>query len=76
MGHLGSYFFFLEEVVFFADFLRTGFFGTFAPLRRASDNAIAIACFRLVTFCPELLRKVPRFRSRITVATLREAFLL
>jgi hypothetical protein len=46
------------------------FFGTFAPARRASDNPIATACLRLVTFFPELpLRNVPRLRSCIVFLT-------
>jgi hypothetical protein len=36
-----------------------------APFFRASDNPIAIACFRLVTLRPLLLRSVPAFRRRI-----------
>ena len=36
-----------------------------------------MACLRLVTFLPDLpLRNVPRFRSRITFATFRDADLL
>ena len=51
--------------------------GTRAPARRASDRPMAMACLRLVTFLPELpLRNVPRFRSRITFATFRDADLL
>jgi hypothetical protein len=50
--------------------------GTFAPERRASDNPIAMACLRLVTFLPERpLRSVPRLRSRMAWRTLRCAFL-
>src|SRR5262245_27462688 len=44
--------------------------GTFAPLRRASDSPIAIACSRLVTFL--LLRpllSVPFLRRRIALLT-------
>src|SRR5687767_6018477 len=64
----GGYFFLRE------DFLRLR--GTFAPERRASDRPMAIACFLLVTFLPERpLRNVPRFRSRMTCLTLRDAFL-
>src|SRR5262245_29981989 len=38
-------------------------FGTRAPLLRASDRPIAIACLRLVTFLPERpLRNVPALR--------------
>ena len=46
------------------------FRGTLAPARRASDNPIATACLRLVTFLPELpLRNVPRLRSCIVFLT-------
>jgi len=56
---------------FFAVFLA----GTFAPDLRASDNPMAIACFRLVTFFPlRPLRSVPRLLSRITRATFLLAF--
>jgi len=48
--------------------------GTFPPARRASDNPIAIACLRLVTFRPELLRSVPRLRSCIARLTFCDAF--
>jgi hypothetical protein len=44
-----------------------------APLRRASLNPIAIAWLRLVTFRPELLRNVPRFRRRIVDRTFFDA---
>jgi len=61
------YFFFAE------DFLR----GTLAPVFRASDNPIAIACFLLVTFLPERpLFSVPAFRSCIALSTFFDAFLL
>jgi hypothetical protein len=56
------------DVVFFLDddLLR----GTFPPACRASDNPIAMACLRLVTFFPDRpLLSVPRFRSRITFST-------
>ncbi len=46
--------------------------GTFFPFLRASDSAIAMACFRLVTLppLPPLpLRNVPRFRRRIARST-------
>jgi preprotein translocase subunit SecB len=36
-----------------------------APFDRASLNPIAIACFRLVTVCPELLFSVPFLRRCI-----------
>jgi hypothetical protein len=49
--------------------------GTFAPLLRASDRPIAIACLRLVTFLPERpLRKVPALRSCIARFTFWAAF--
>jgi hypothetical protein len=60
-------YFFFEE-----DFLP----GTFAPLLRASDNPIAIACFLLVTFLPERpLLSVPLLRSCIARSTFSDAFL-
>jgi hypothetical protein len=66
-GAACRYFFFFDE-----DFLR----GTLAPERRAWDNPMAIACFRLFTFFPERpLFRVPFFRSRIAFATFSEAFL-
>jgi len=53
------------------------FFGTLAPERRASDNPIAIACLRLVTFFPDRpLLSLPRLRSRMALSTFLEAFLL
>jgi hypothetical protein len=49
-------------------------FGTFAPLRRASDKPIAIACFLRLTFLPERADlSFPLFRSRLDRATLVEA---
>ena len=65
---IGCYFFFrLPE-----DLL----LGTLPPARRASDNPIAIACFRLLTFLPDRpLFKVPLLRSRIALLTLRDAVL-
>ena len=49
--------------------------GTLSPSRRASDNPIAIACLRLVTFLPDLpLFSVPAFFSFIAASTLSEAF--
>ena len=70
---LGRYFFFDErffEVLVF-------FFGTFAPDARASDNPIAIACLRLVTFLPERPDfNLPRFFSCIARSTFSPAFLL
>lgn len=47
--------------------------GTFAPFSRASLSAIAIACFRLVTFLPEPLFSVPFFLRRIVERTFFEA---
>src|SRR5437879_8851498 len=39
------------------------FFGTLAPFFRASESPIAIACFLLLTFLPDLpLLSVPAFR--------------
>jgi hypothetical protein len=49
--------------------------GTLAPLLRASLRAMAIACLRLVTFRPELLLSVPRFRRRIVDSTFFDAAL-
>lgn len=50
--------------------------GTFAPLLRASDKPIAIACFRLVTFLCDLpLLSVPCLRPRIARLTERCAAL-
>ena len=51
-------------------------FGTFLPLRRASDRPMAIACLRLFTFF--LLRpllSVPFLRLRIARSTYFEALL-
>ena len=75
----GSYFFL--EVRFFDDrffelFFELFFDGTFAPSLRASDSPIAIACFLLVTFLPEPVFRVPRFRSCIALSTFLLAFLL
>jgi hypothetical protein len=45
-----------------------------APARRASDSPIAIDCFRLVTFFPDLPdRSRPRFISCMALSTLRDA---
>jgi hypothetical protein len=53
-----------------------GLRGTLAPARRACDSPIAIACFRLFTFLPDLpLSSVPAFRSCIAFSTFSEAFL-
>ena len=52
-----------------------GFLGTFPPARRASDRPIAIACFRLLTFLPDLPDlRVPLLRSCIAFRTFSEAF--
>jgi hypothetical protein len=60
--------------LFFLDAER--FRGTLPPSRRACERPIAIACFRLVTFFPDLpLRSVPRFLSRIAFSTFWDAFL-
>jgi hypothetical protein len=49
--------------------------GTFPPARRASDSPIAIACFRLLTFFPDLPDfNSPRFISCIARLTFCEAF--
>jgi len=54
---------------------RPFFRGTLAPVRRASESPIAIACLRLVTFFPERpLFKVPRLRSCIALLTFCAAF--
>jgi hypothetical protein len=45
------------------DFFDRFFFGTLAPFFRASESPIAIACFLLLTFLPDLpLLSVPAFR--------------
>lgn len=50
--------------------------GTLLPAARASDNPIAIACLRLVTFLPECpLFSVPAFISFMTSSTFFDAFL-
>src|SRR5262245_57487092 len=57
-------------------FFEVRFLGTFAPLFRASDSPIAIACFLLVTFFPDRpLFSVPRLRSCIAFSTFADAFL-
>jgi hypothetical protein len=44
--------------------------GTLPPARRASDRPMATACFRLVTFLPDLPeRNLPRFISCIARST-------
>ena len=59
--------------IFLTAFLPVLFFaGTFAPLLRASESPIAIACLRLVTLFPlRPLFSVPLLRSRMALATLR-----
>src|SRR6185369_4669713 len=72
-------YFFLEEPFFelFFDPFFELFFGTFAPSARASDRPIAIACFLLVTFLPDLpLFNVPCLRSCMAFSTFLPAFLL
>ena len=50
--------------------------GTLAPFSRASDNPIAMACFRLLTFLPLLPDlSVPFLRRRIALSTRLEALL-
>src|SRR5438874_6502811 len=73
---------FFEEDFFDGDFFDDDFFdedffdGTLPPALRASDNPIAIACLRLVTFLPERpLFSVPRFFSCIAFSTFCDAFL-
>jgi len=48
--------------------------GIFAPDLRASLNAMATACFRLVTFLPLPDLSVPSFFSFITLWILRFPF--
>lgn len=51
--------------------------GTFAPLRRASESPMAMACLGLVTFLPEAPdRSSPRFISCSARPTLRLLVLL
>ena len=50
------------------------FDGTRAPFSRASLRPIAIACLRLRTRLPEPERKVPRFRLRMALSALVDAF--
>jgi hypothetical protein len=65
---------FLLDVAFFL--LDDDFFGTLPPAFLASDNPIAIACLRLLTFFPERpLLSVPALRSCIAFLTLLCAFL-
>ncbi len=46
----GSFTRIFSKAFFSFPFLFDNFFGTFSPFSRASDKAIAIACFLLVTF--------------------------
>lgn len=57
------------------DLFDADFLGTFAPFSRASLKAMAIACLRLLTFCPDPLFNVPRLRRRIADSTLLVAAL-
>src|SRR5262245_57210310 len=55
---------------------RLGAGGTLPPARLASDNPIAIACLRLLTFLPERpLRNLPCFISCMARSTFSDAFL-
>ena len=70
--------FFFFAVFFFVVFFSELFFaflaGTFFPSFRASERPMAIACFRLLTFFPDLpLFSVPFFFLRIARATFFEA---
>jgi hypothetical protein len=50
--------------------------GTLPPAARASDNPIAIACLRLVTFFPDRpLFNLPAFISFMVFSTFSEALL-
>jgi len=52
--------------------LDAAFFGTLAPLLRASESPMAIACLRLLTFLPERpLLSLPRLYSCIALFALR-----
>jgi nicotinamidase-related amidase len=55
------------------DRLREPFRGTLAPFSRASLNAIAIACLRLLTLRPDPLLSVPFFRRRMADSTFFDA---
>jgi len=66
---------FFLAAFFFAAFFFAAFFGTFIPSALASESAIAIACFRLLTFRPERpLLSVPALRFFIARPTLADAF--
>ena len=54
---------------FFAVVREVFLLGTLAPVLRASDNPIAIACLRLVTFAPLPLLSVPDFLRFIALRT-------
>ncbi len=65
---------FLEDLLL--EDLDVFFFGTLAPSLRALESPMAIACFRLVTFFPDLpLFSVPFFFSCIAFSTSLPAFL-
>ena len=60
---------FFFETLFLAIFFFRGA-GTLAPFSLASDNPMAMACLRLITFLPLLpLRKVPFFLRRMALST-------
>src|SRR5438045_7399382 len=69
----GFYFYFLllPDDFFLPPFFEADFFlGTFAPLLRASESPIAIACFRLFTVFPlRPLFSLPRFFSCMALLT-------
>jgi len=53
--------------------LRERLRGTFAPLARASESPMAMACLRLVTFRPPRVVRDPRFRRRMALLTIDPA---
>jgi hypothetical protein len=59
---------FFAEAFFFAA-LPSGGGGIFAPLSRASDNPIAIACFGFVTLAPLPLFSLPSLNAFISRST-------
>ena len=63
-----------DSLTFFFRLFFLAFGGTFFPARRASDKPMAMACFRLFTFLPELF-SVPSLRSCIAFSTFFEAAL-
>src|SRR5262245_49429678 len=72
MSVSSAYFFFLRLDAA----RRDGLGGTFAPLSRASDRPMAMACLRLFTVRPlRPLFSVPRLRRRIADSTVFCAFL-